>query len=270
MSEHDTSDRTSAFKQEISAWWTKDSAYYDNYPEHGLTAREEGLWKEFLSREIGPEQKTILDVGCGTGSIALLLADLGHSVTGIDLSEGMLAVCQRKAAKRGLDLQVQTGDAEALPFPDQRFDLVTSRWVLWTLLHPDTAIREWTRVLRPGGRILAFDVKTHSRGNDTVPAKIRQYISKTLISLQDGRKLTSYTYKKEIADALPLSHHHPDAFDRQVSLFRDAGLTGIEVIPVSPLSVMASEKLDKPWRYRFGWKGYGDWYCLSGRKGGGR
>lgn len=261
---HEISKPIDSYKKEISAYWTADCSFYDNYPEHGLTTREEELWESFLSAEIGEEPKKILDVGCGTGSIALILSRLGHDVSGIDLSPGMLSVCERKAAERGLALDLKEGDAEALPYPDHQFDIITNRWVLWTLLRPDVAIEEWKRVLRPGGRIMAFDVKTHHYGNATWPEKIRQYISKTMISLQDGRKVNSYTYKPEIADALPLSFRHADAFDRQVKLFTDAGLSGVSARPVTPLSAMTGERLDKPWRYRFGWKGYGDWHCISG------
>jgi len=96
---------------------------------------------------------------------------------------------------------------------------------------------------------------------------VKQFISRTLITVQDGRKPDSYSYRDDIRDALPLSHLHADAFERQVALFRDSGLTDIFVQEVSPLARMRDEKLDKPWRYRFGWKGYGDWHCISGVKG---
>jgi ubiquinone/menaquinone biosynthesis C-methylase UbiE len=137
------------YKDEISEYWTKDCSFYDNYPEHGLTKREEELWEKFLHTEIGDEPLKILDVGTGTGSISLILSKLGHEVSGIDISSGMLSVCERKAGERGLKLDLHIGDAEALPFPDNNFDLITSRWVLWTLLQPEIAINEWKRVLKP-------------------------------------------------------------------------------------------------------------------------
>jgi ubiquinone/menaquinone biosynthesis C-methylase UbiE len=264
--EPETVGKIQAYKREISAFWTADCSFYNNYPEHGLTRREEELWEIFLKEEIGESPKTVLDVGCGTGSIALILSGLGHDVSGIDLSEGMLSVCEKKAIQRGLPIRTQIGDAEALPFPDKSFDIISSRWVLWTLLRPDVAMSEWKRVLRPGGKILAFDVKTHTYRNQTIPDKIRQFVSKSLIFLQDGKKIRSYTENKEIRDILPLAHYLSDSFDRQIRLFHDSGLSGVVAKPVTPLAVMPGEKLDKPWRYRFGWKGYGDWHCISGVK----
>ncbi len=266
MEDNSSSVTIQQYKQEISEWWTRDCVFYDNYPEHGLTKREEELWQQFLATELGEEPKRILDVGTGTGSISLILSTLGHDVSGIDLSPGMLSVCERKAAERGLPLDLKVGDAEALPFPDNTFDVITSRWVLWTLLQPSVAISEWKRVLKPGGKILAFDVKTHDNLNQSVSQTIKGRISKFLISVQDGRKLDSYLYKSEIHNALPLSYNKTDCFDRQVMLFKTADLDDVSAKPIEPLSVMKNEKLNKPWRYRFGKKGYGDWHCISGVK----
>ncbi len=256
--------QTDGYKKEIKEYWTHDSPFYDNYPEHGLTIKDEELWRRFLQTEIGDEPKKILDVGCGTGSIALILASLDHDVSGIDLSEGMLSVCERKANERGLIITTTVGDAEDLPYPDGIFDIVTSRWVLWTLLKPETAISEWKRVLKPGGRILAFDVKTHNANNATITDKLKAKLSGMLISLQDGRKI--YRYNKEIYDALPLSYNNVDSFNNQIKLFKDACLSDVSVKPITTLDAMSNEKLDKPWRYHLGWKGYGDWHCISGRK----
>lgn len=267
MTDLKSQERISQYKETIADWWTKDCSFYDNYPEHGLTIKEEALWRTFFEEELGENPLKILDVGTGTGSISLILAYLGHDVTGIDLSPGMLDVCEKKAGARGLMLDLHVGDAETLPFPDQQFDVVTSRWVLWTLLQPETAISEWMRVLKPGGKIFAFDVKNPKYRDNTVPEKVKQFISRTLITVQDGRKPDGYSYRDDIRDALPLSYNHADAFERQVVLFRDSGLTDVLVQEVSPLARMKDEKLDKPWRYRFGWKGYGDWHCISGVKG---
>src|SRR6202035_1616812 len=94
-----------------------------------------------------------LDIGCGTGFLSLELAGRGHRVTGIDFAPAMLALAKQKAAQAGADIRFDEGDAEALPYPPGRFDLVVTRHVLWTLPHPEAALDEWMRVLRPGGRL---------------------------------------------------------------------------------------------------------------------
>src|SRR5207249_5845043 len=81
----------------------------------------------------------------------------GHRVTGIDFAPAMLAEAQRKAAAQSLAVRFEEADAEQLPFPVRSFDLVMCRHVLWTLPHPEAAIDEWIRVLRPGGRLVSMD-----------------------------------------------------------------------------------------------------------------
>ncbi|MCO5380772.1 MAG: class I SAM-dependent methyltransferase [Methanosarcina barkeri] len=99
----------------------------------------------------------VLDVGTGAGFLALLFAEMGHKVTGIDLSEGMLERAKHNAQNMGLEIDFFHGDAENLPFEDSSFDLVTNKFLLWTLQQPACAVREWRRVLKPGGTIFAID-----------------------------------------------------------------------------------------------------------------
>ena len=87
----------------------------------------------------GPD-RTVLDVGTGTGRAALLLARTGAQVTGVDASREMLAVAERRAADTGAVIRFVTGDAHALDFPDRSFDTAVS---LRVLMHTP----EWRRCL---------------------------------------------------------------------------------------------------------------------------
>ena len=69
----------------------------------------------------------------------------------------MLAEARRKAAARGATIRFEEADAEQLPYESGRFDLVISRHLLWTLPHPEAAIDDWIRVLRPAGRLVVVD-----------------------------------------------------------------------------------------------------------------
>ena len=91
------------------------------------------------------------------GFSALELAARGHRVTGIDFAPAMVARARDKAAAQGLAVRFEQGDAEQPAYPDGSFDLVISRHVLWTLPHPEAALDEWLRVLRPGGRLAIID-----------------------------------------------------------------------------------------------------------------
>lgn len=145
-------------KDAIRKVWDDGSKTYDSNPHHPIgTEQEKDAWRQELSRNLPPTTQRILEVGCGTGAMGLLFAEMGHQVTGIDLSEEMLAQARRKAEVRKLTLELRTGDAEHLPFGDGSFDVIISRHLIWTLPHPEIALKGWHRVLVAGGRMLIID-----------------------------------------------------------------------------------------------------------------
>jgi len=98
-----------------------------------------------------------LDIGCGTGFLSLELASRGHRVVGIDFAPSMIVEARKKAREHQLGIGFEVADAEQLPFPAASFDIVVSRHLLWTLPNPHSAMDEWIRVLRPGGRLIVID-----------------------------------------------------------------------------------------------------------------
>jgi SAM-dependent methyltransferase len=98
----------------------------------------------------------VLDLASGTGepaiSIATRIAPTGN-VTALDLSADLLAIATERASRRGLtNITTQQADAQQLPFPDQQFDLATSRFGVMFFADIDRALRELHRVLKPGAR----------------------------------------------------------------------------------------------------------------------
>lgn len=110
-----------------------------------------------LVRFAGVRQgQTVLDVGTGTGVVAITARLKGARVTGLDLTPSLLAKAKETAAVAGLDDMVwHEGDAEALPFPDASFDVVLSQFGHMFAPRPEIVTAEMLRVLRPGGT-LAF------------------------------------------------------------------------------------------------------------------
>jgi ubiquinone/menaquinone biosynthesis C-methylase UbiE len=146
-------------KQQVAAHWDRRAAHFDEDFGHSISSpAERAAWDRILDLVI-PSGRPIdaLDAGCGTGFLSLELAARGHRVSGIDFAPAMLAAARRKAAEQHLSVRFEEGDAEQLPFAPGSFDLVISRHVLWTLPHPEAAIDEWIRVLRPGGRLAIVD-----------------------------------------------------------------------------------------------------------------
>jgi 2-polyprenyl-3-methyl-5-hydroxy-6-metoxy-1,4-benzoquinol methylase len=147
-------------KMVIEQAWSSHAELYNQMWGHGLrTDAERRAWLTLLESLFPPERRlNILDLGCGTGFLSLLLAELGHGVVGLDLTEGMLEVLQRQASAQGLDITVVRGDAEDPPPELGSFDAVVSRHLLWTLLRPQHAVRAWTALTTPGGRVIAIDI----------------------------------------------------------------------------------------------------------------
>lgn len=99
-----------------------------------------------------------LDVACGTGDMMLELLKQGADVTGVDLSEEMLAVAKRKTA--GWQPAYQVADAEHLPFVDASFDAVTCAFGVRNFVHLEKGLGEMVRVLKPGGRMAILELAT--------------------------------------------------------------------------------------------------------------
>ena len=95
----------------------------------------------------------VVDVGCGTGNAALLAAERGARVVGIDPAPRLLEVARAQAAERGLDATFERGEAAELPLGDGEADVVLSVFGVIFAPDPAAAAREMARVTAPGGRI---------------------------------------------------------------------------------------------------------------------
>jgi len=109
--------------------------------------------EEFVERlPISPGIR-VLDVACGTGNLALPAARRGAQVTGVDIAPNLLEQARQRAAAEGLQATFEEGDAEQLPYPDARFDLVMTMFGAMFAPRPERVASELARVCRRGGTI---------------------------------------------------------------------------------------------------------------------
>ncbi len=170
--------------------------------------------------------ESVLDVGCGTGTLAIAakrrVGPAGR-VFGLDASREMIARARKKATGTGAEIDFQLGSAEALPFSEATFDVVLSTTVFHCL--PDRArhlcIREMARVLKPNGRLLLIDFGGSKRERHSLIGHLR-------------------------------AHRNFDVFDL-VPTFLECGLTGLKTgsLGFSDLTfLIASRPGDTPLRFR--------------------
>lgn len=143
----------------ITGFWNVVAPHYEDCPGNTVPFGSEahGRWVDLFTRVLPAPPADVLDLGTGTGFSALIGAALGHRVIGIDLAVGMLDVAREQAAEHGLAVRFEKGDAVAPPFEKATFDVITSRHLLWTLREAREALSNWRRILKSGGRVVAFD-----------------------------------------------------------------------------------------------------------------
>lgn len=209
-------------QRRITGFWNTVAPNYettDNVAPAGTA--DYANWVAALRSVLPGSPTRILDVGTGTGFVARIAAELGHQVTAIDLSEGMLDASSARDC--GLAITFAIGDAVDPPFPERTFDVVVSRSVLWTLRQPELAFRNWYKLLAPGGRMVAIYGLSAAAGPDPLPAAA---------AMDSGREPTLFErhYTAEIREELTAMY----LADHQslVTAAESAGFRDIEVIPL--------------------------------------
>lgn len=164
-----------------------------------LTVRDATIKRRVIRRAAIAEGEHVLDVGCGTGTLAIGAARAapGVVVKGLDADPAILARARGKAEDAGVEIEFDEGTATALPYPDGSFDLVLSTLFFHHL--PDDAKRqaahELLRVLRPGARFVVGDL---GRPQDPV----MRIAVRATVQLLDGVATTALNVRGELPDVL--------------------------------------------------------------------
>jgi ubiquinone/menaquinone biosynthesis C-methylase UbiE len=240
----------------------KQAAYHDweatTYEEKFSISYDERCIEYAVDRlrKVVPEGRTfgrVLEVGAGTGFFTINLA-LGGALEGAeleatDISQGMLDVCERNGREHGLEITTTQGDAEALPYEDDTFDLVIGHAFIHHLPVPGKAIMEMYRVLAPGGTLVIAGEPTHY--GDRISHLVKHNTWRalmgvtTLPGLRSWRKPSSGSSREDrdtvlaaLEDQVDLHTFRPDDVEHMAEL---AGFADVRVV---------TEELTANW---FGW-----------------
>jgi SAM-dependent methyltransferase len=146
----------------MSEIWDAEAAGFDDEPDHGLRDPEtRAAWLSLLTEHLPPLPARVADLGCGTGTLSVLLADEGYVVDGIDFSPRMVDLARRKAGARD-HVTFVVADAADPSLEPGTYDAVLSRHVLWSLPDPAAALERWVRLLRDPGRLVLVEGFWHT------------------------------------------------------------------------------------------------------------
>lgn len=150
-------------KEKIQEMFDGIAPSYDRL-NHLMSLNVDKLWRRYALREIvdGTVQQ-ILDVACGTGDSTISIARAagpGSRVTGVDISEGMMALVMRKAAHEGVHdrIRLQVADGENLPFEEGAFHRVACAFGIRNFEHKEQGLKEFFRVLKPAGKVVILEL----------------------------------------------------------------------------------------------------------------
>lgn len=148
-----------SIKDDIRDYWSLRAQTYDASPGHGIARHADiEAWSRLIRRHLGDgKDRKALDLACGTGVMTMLMHRLGFDVTGLDFTEPMMARARRKSDETNASIRFLTRDAEETMEPDDSYDVIITRHLVWTLTDPDKAFADWMRILKPGGRLLIID-----------------------------------------------------------------------------------------------------------------
>ena len=216
--------------EQVSRMFDNIAPAYD-FMNSAMTLGVHRLWqRKALKMLAAVAHDDILDVATGTGALAIAMARRLDplSVTGVDLSAGMVEIGRRKVHEMGLEdtVSLGIGDCLMLPFTEGAFDVVTCAYGVRNFADLPAGYREMYRVLKPGGTVLIIELST-PRGALTAPA-YRLYTRHIIPAM--GRLFTrdsrAYSYLPESIAAVPQG-------DKMTALMEEAGFREARALPLT-------------------------------------
>ncbi|MBE6215139.1 MAG: bifunctional demethylmenaquinone methyltransferase/2-methoxy-6-polyprenyl-1,4-benzoquinol methylase UbiE [Bacteroidales bacterium] len=219
-----------AKKEGIRKLFDNIASDYDRL-NHILSLNIDKVWRRKAVRQIADESYAmkVLDVACGTGDFTIEIARKvasGSEVTGVDISEGMMAVGRDKIRKAGVSAQLCAADCEALPYEDNSFDRISAGFGVRNFEHIDIGLGEMFRVLKKDGKLVILELSVPS--NPVIRWCYKLYFLKILPAV--GGLVSGDRGAYEYLPASVLRFPPPEQF---IQMMRTAGFATVEHTPLT-------------------------------------
>lgn len=211
----------SALLQDVTRYWDNRAESYSDANIEELESEKRYKWQQLILQHAPEEQSLkVLDIGTGPGFFAIIMAQAGHQVTGVDATAAMLERAKNNAQANNVDITLVNSDVHELPFSDQSFDLIISRNVTWNLKNPAKAYQEWHRVLKNKGHLVNFDANWYLHlFNEQYRQGFKNDRNNTArLNISDHYVNTDTRAMEAIARQLPLSQQIRPQWDAQTLL----------------------------------------------------
>ena len=195
------------------ALWNCEAPAFDEAPDHGLLdAGVRAAWRDLLLGVLPPAPARVADLGSGTGTLALLLAEHGYAVDALDFAPAMARLAREKLATAPEPVRrlvtVREGDAADPGLAPASVDVVLCRHVLWALPEPVAVVRRWVRALRPGGRLVLVE-GDWSTGAGLTAARCAEIVGESCSRVEVRHLPDPALWGREITDERYLVVAHP-------------------------------------------------------------
>lgn len=188
---------------DLQSYWDEQAPTFDDSADHGLhDPAVRSAWQDLLLPQLPAPPAQAVDLGCGTGTLSLLLAEAGLQVRGLDFSPAMVQQAKTKAQAAGHRIDFTVGDAAYPPYAPGSVDVVLARHVLWVFDNPSEVLQRWTALLKPTGRLVLVEGRwggTHGIGAEDCRDLVMEHREQAEVHLLKdpiywGRPITDQRY----------------------------------------------------------------------------